>query len=91
MTMRPTPCPLVKPAEPTGAAGRAGGSRLVVGLRRGRARPRPGLLGCAPHGAAAVDPEMAVNIEHEDQELDQIEGLRLAAGNLKAAAANAGL
>jgi sugar phosphate isomerase/epimerase len=36
---------------------------------------------------AAVDPEMAVNIEHEDQEFDQIEGLRLAAENLKAAAA----
>jgi hypothetical protein len=30
---------------------------------------------------------MAVNIEHEDQELDQIEGLRLAAQNLKSAAA----
>jgi len=40
---------------------------------------------------AAVDPEMAVNIEHEDQELDQIEGLRLAAENLKAAAATAGV
>jgi sugar phosphate isomerase/epimerase len=36
---------------------------------------------------ATVDPDMAVNIEHEDQELDQIEGLRLAAENLKAAAA----
>jgi sugar phosphate isomerase/epimerase len=35
---------------------------------------------------AAVDPDMAVNIEHEDQELDQLEGLRLAAENLKAAA-----
>lgn len=34
-----------------------------------------------------VDPDMAVNIEHEDQELDQIEGLRLAADNLRAAAA----
>ncbi|MEW1718285.1 sugar phosphate isomerase/epimerase [Streptomyces sp. NPDC093109] len=34
-----------------------------------------------------VDPDMAVNIEHEDQELDQIEGLSLAAENLKAAAA----
>jgi len=39
----------------------------------------------------AVDPGMAVNIEHEDQELDQIEGLRLAAENLKAAAAAAGV
>jgi sugar phosphate isomerase/epimerase len=39
----------------------------------------------------AVDPGMAVNIEHEDQEFDQIEGLRLAAENLKAAAAAAGV
>ena len=39
---------------------------------------------------AAVDPDIAVNIEHEDTELDQIEGLRLAAENLKAAAAAAG-
>jgi sugar phosphate isomerase/epimerase len=29
-----------------------------------------------------VDPEMAVNIEHEDQELDQLEGLRFAASTL---------
>ncbi len=29
-----------------------------------------------------VDPEMAVNIEHEDAELDQIEGLRFAAATL---------
>jgi sugar phosphate isomerase/epimerase len=34
----------------------------------------------------AVDPDMAVNIEHEDQELDQIEGLRSAADTLLAAA-----
>jgi sugar phosphate isomerase/epimerase len=34
-----------------------------------------------------VDPGMAVNIEHEDTELDQVEGLRLAAENLTAAAA----
>jgi sugar phosphate isomerase/epimerase len=40
---------------------------------------------------AAVDPGMAVNIEHEDAELDQVEGLQLAAQNLKAAAAAAGL
>ncbi len=39
----------------------------------------------------AVDPGIAVNIEHEDAELGQIEGLRLAAENLKAAAAAAGL
>ena len=34
----------------------------------------------------AVDPDMAVNIEHEDQELDQLEGLRSAAETLLAAA-----
>ncbi|MPZ93434.1 MAG: TIM barrel protein [Propionibacteriales bacterium] len=33
-----------------------------------------------------VDPDMAVNIEHEDQELDQLEGLRSAAETLLAAA-----
>jgi sugar phosphate isomerase/epimerase len=38
-----------------------------------------------------VDPGMAVNIEHEDTELDQVEGLRLAAENLTAAAAAAGI
>ena len=34
----------------------------------------------------AVDPDMAVNIEHEDQELDQMEGLRFAARTLLEAA-----
>jgi sugar phosphate isomerase/epimerase len=34
-----------------------------------------------------IDPDMAVNIEHEDQELDQMEGLRYAAETLKTAAA----
>jgi sugar phosphate isomerase/epimerase len=34
-----------------------------------------------------IDPDMAVNIEHEDQELDQMEGLRHAAETLHAAAA----
>jgi sugar phosphate isomerase/epimerase len=38
-----------------------------------------------------VDPDMAVNIEHEDTELDQIEGLRLAAENLIAAGQLAGI
>ena len=33
-----------------------------------------------------VDPDMAVNIEHEDQELDQLEGLRSAAKTLPQAA-----
>ncbi|MBJ7599097.1 MAG: sugar phosphate isomerase [Candidatus Nephthysia bennettiae] len=33
-----------------------------------------------------VNPEIAVNIEHEDVELGQVEGLSLAADNLKAAA-----
>ena len=35
---------------------------------------------------ARVDPDMAVNIEHEDRELDQIEGLRLATNTLLEAA-----
>ena len=39
----------------------------------------------------AVDEDMAVNIEHEDVEFDQIEGLRLAAENLLDAAATAGV
>jgi sugar phosphate isomerase/epimerase len=39
----------------------------------------------------AVDPGIAVNIEHEDAELDQIEGLRLAAENLNAAGSAAGI
>ena len=39
----------------------------------------------------AVDPGIAVNIEHEDTELDQIEGLRLAAQNLIAARTAAGV
>ncbi len=34
---------------------------------------------------AAVDPDMAVNIEHEDQELAQLEGLRSAAATLREA------
>ena len=33
-----------------------------------------------------IDPDMAVNIEHEDQELDQLEGLRSAADTLLQAA-----
>ena len=32
-----------------------------------------------------VDPDMAVNIEHEDVELGQLEGLQVAAETLKAA------
>jgi sugar phosphate isomerase/epimerase len=31
---------------------------------------------------AKIDPDMAVSIEHEDQELDQMEGLRAAANTL---------
>jgi sugar phosphate isomerase/epimerase len=38
-----------------------------------------------------VDPDMAVNIEHEDAELDQVEGLRQAADNLVTAARRAGV
>jgi sugar phosphate isomerase/epimerase len=36
---------------------------------------------------AEIDPDMAVNIEHEDASYSRIEGLALAAGNLRAAAA----
>ncbi len=36
---------------------------------------------------AEVDPDMAVNIEHEDAAYDRLEGLSLAAENLRAAAA----
>ena len=39
----------------------------------------------------AVDPDIAVNIEHEDTELDQIEGLRQAARHLLAAREKAGV
>jgi sugar phosphate isomerase/epimerase len=38
-----------------------------------------------------IDPEMAVNIEHEDVELGRIEGLELAAENLLAAQRQAGV
>ena len=38
-----------------------------------------------------VDPDMAVNIEHEDVSLGRIEGLEVAAGVLKEAAASAGV
>jgi sugar phosphate isomerase/epimerase len=43
------------------------------------------------HALHAVDLDMAVNIEHEDRAFDQVEGLRQAAGNLTAAAAQAGV
>ena len=36
---------------------------------------------------AAIDPDMAVNIEHEDASYTRLDGLALAAGNLRAAAA----
>jgi sugar phosphate isomerase/epimerase len=39
---------------------------------------------------AKIDPDMAVNIEHEDQELDQMEGLRYAAETLQTAASRLG-
>ena len=39
----------------------------------------------------AVDADMAVNIEHEDTELDQIEGLRFAAEHLIEAGRQAGI
>ena len=36
---------------------------------------------------AEVDPDMAVNIEHEDASYSRLDGLAIAAGNLRAAAA----
>jgi len=36
---------------------------------------------------ADIDPDMAVNIEHEDADYNRLEGLALAAENLRAAAA----
>ena len=36
---------------------------------------------------AEIDPDMAVNIEHEDASYSRIEGLAPAAANLRAAAA----
>jgi sugar phosphate isomerase/epimerase len=38
------------------------------------------------HALEAIDEDMAVNIEHEDHELDQMEGLRYAAETLLKAA-----
>ena len=38
-----------------------------------------------------IDPDIAVNIEHEDQAFGQVEGPSLAADTLLAAAANAGV
>ena len=40
--------------------------------------------------ATEIDADMAVNIEHEDQELDQMEGLRYAAETLRTAASRLG-
>jgi sugar phosphate isomerase/epimerase len=40
---------------------------------------------------AEVDPDMAVNIEHEDADYSRVDGLRLAAENLTAAAKAAGV
>ena len=59
---------------------------LGVGLRRRRPRPRRRVLGrasCRPW--TKVDPDMAVNIEHEDVEFGPLEGLQVAAETLKAA------
>ena len=36
---------------------------------------------------AEIDPDMAVNIEHQDASYTRLDGLALAAGNLRAAAA----
>ena len=51
-----------------------------VGLRRRRPRPRRRVLDRVPAGAGARSTRTwPVNIEHEDDELDQLEGLRSAA------------
>ena len=67
-------------------------ARPVLAVRGRRPRPRHDEF-WAPFLRAlhAVDPDMAVNIEHEDTELDQVEGLRQAAENLIAAARTAGV
>ena len=61
--------------------------RLADATPRGTSSPsaaattrRTGPSSCAP--CTKVDPDMPVNIEHEDQELDQLEGLRFAANTL---------
>ena len=46
-------------------------------------RPWTGFLSAL----AEIDPDMAVNIEHEDASYTRLDGLALAAGNLRAAAA----
>ena len=45
-------------------------------------RPRRVVVDRVPAGLRDVDPDIPVNIEHEDQELDQLEGLTLAANTL---------
>jgi sugar phosphate isomerase/epimerase len=40
---------------------------------------------------AEIDPDMAVNIEHEDASYSRLDGLALAAENLQAAAKAAGI
>ena len=56
-----------------------GGPAAVQALDRGGHRVLRQAL-------SKIDPDMAVNIEHEDQELDQTEGLRYAAETLRTAA-----
>ena len=65
----------------------AGRENALVGLRRRRPRPRRragGASSCAR--CARSTRTWPVNIEHEDQELDQLEGLRSAAETLLEAA-----
>ena len=66
--------------NPTGLGGTTCGEQVAgglgVGLRRRRPRPRHRILGAVPASALErVDPDMAVNIEHEDVELGPLEGL----------------
>ena len=56
---------------------------VAVGDRPRRRRTGPS----SSRALAEVDPDMAVNIEHEDADYARLEGLALAAENLRAAAA----
>ena len=75
---------MVGPRRPALAQRLAG--RVILGLRRGRPWSRRRLWTGFLDALRQVDPDMAVNIEHEDQELDQMEGLRYAAETLLQAA-----
>ena len=65
------------------------GRRILPGTSLRSAKdttPPTGPSSCAP--CHEVDPDMMVNIEHEDTELGRIEGIEVAANVLKAADAD---